>query len=85
MDVAKATGWFITGLFILLAFWLGSLVLGIGLSILNAILSVIGAVVGAIFSLIFSKNFITLAAVGLVAYLFFNRNKDDRRFHGYHY
>ena len=85
MDLAKATGWLITGLFILFALWLGSLVLGIGLGILNAALSIVVAIAGAVFSLLFSKNVLTLAAIGLVVFVIANRNKSERCYRGYHY
>jgi len=79
MNIAKWIGWAIT-IFVVIVLFLAALaVLNLGLGIL----SVIGSLLASAIGLVFSKGFITLAAIGLVAYLLWERAQDRKRRHCY--
>ena len=71
MDIGKIVGWSITILFVLFLFWLGGIVLNIGLGVIG----LVGTTIGSLIKLVFSNNFLLLATIGVVAYLCWNRKQ----------
>ncbi len=73
--MTKLIGWIITAFVVLFIAFVALIALNLGFGVL----SLTGSLVGSLFSLVFSKGFITLLAIGLVAYLLWERAQERKQ------